>query len=130
MFIYFGLGDHVLLVKMQVKILVICIYTYIKLFMYDKLLFNWSLFSLFLFLFFHQKKAHKSFEKFFLFYEKGYFYPCDIEIVVLHFTSFFARFGYCLIYRKSWLKLNYEVYDVIISIIWILKAQILSYLDQ
>ena len=40
----------------------------------------------------------------------------------------FSFLGYCWFYRRSWLMINFKVYDIFMSLNWILKTQILYYL--
>ena len=62
------------------------------------------------FLFFHQMIAFSNYEKCFLFHLKSSFHSKDIQIFVFLSFSLFLPVGHCF---GGWLKINFEVNDVI-----------------
>ena len=96
----------------------------IKFMMYEILL--WELRLVFtVFIFAIKIKLLKNYQKYFLFYQQISFCPRDYQIFVLHSSPLFSFLGHCLFDRRSCLKINFKVYDIFMSLSWILKTQIL-----
>ena len=74
------------------------------------------------FYFCYQNKTFKELSK--MFYQKISFCPRDYLTSVLHSSPLFSFLGHCWFYRRSWLMINFKVYDILMFLNWILKTQI------
>ena len=73
------------------------------------------------------EKYFKSSEKWKMLYQKSSFRPRDIQFSVL---TLFYLLDHCWIHSRISLMTNRKVYDIIMCLNWILKTQILWYLEN
>ena len=78
-----------------------------------------------IFIFFINKKLLKSYQNCFSFYQKSSFCPRDFQTFLFPSSPLFFFLGHCSFYRRSWLMKNSKVYDIIMSLNWMLITQIL-----
>ena len=73
----------------------------------------------------YENKTFKKLSKMLFVLPKISFWPRDYQIFVFHCFSLFSFLDYCCFYRRSWLMISSKFYDIFMSLICILKTQVI-----